>query len=331
MEPKDQQRLQELETLLRINQFSQPSSEDEIDLKELFNVIWQGKWFIIAITMFFAIASIIFALSQPNVYKATVLLAPANSDSGAGGLSRLAGQVGGLASLAGINLNGNGLEKTDLALEVLKSRKFIERFVEENQLLVPLIAVKNWDRNNNKLVIDDDIYDHTKGVWMFENQLKPSSWEGYKAFSKILSVSKDKQTGVVTVNIEYFSPELAKLWLNNLIEELNKTIKLQDKQEAQNSIDYLTEKLKKTQITDMQNVFYQLIEEQIKVVMLAEVSKEYVFKIIDPASVPDTKESPRRALIVIMITFFGGVLSVMSLLVRYYFIAPSDKSSAKNL
>ena len=56
--------------------------DDEIDLRELFAVLWAGKTKIIAITAVFAIASVIYALSVPNQYKATALLAPAQQDSG---------------------------------------------------------------------------------------------------------------------------------------------------------------------------------------------------------------------------------------------------------
>ena len=92
----------------------------------------------------------------------------------------------------------------------------------------------------------------------------------------------------------------------------------QDKIEAQNSIDYLTKKLQETQLADMQTVFYQLIEEQTKTIMLAEVSKEYVLKTIDPANAPEEKAKPKRALIVVLGTMLGGILSVLIVLIRYF-------------
>ena len=78
-------------------------ADDEIDLRELFTAIWQGKWIIIAITTLFAVASVFYAINQPNIYKSEALLAPAEQDQ-QGGLGALAGQFGGLASLAGVNL-----------------------------------------------------------------------------------------------------------------------------------------------------------------------------------------------------------------------------------
>jgi LPS O-antigen subunit length determinant protein (WzzB/FepE family) len=68
----------------------------------------------------------------------------------------------------------------------------------------------------------------------------------------------------------------------------------------------------------MQTVFYQLIEEQTKTIMLAEVSQEYVLKTIDPANAPEEKAKPKRALIVVLGTMLGGILSVLIVLVRYF-------------
>ncbi|MBO9488997.1 LPS O-antigen length regulator [Endozoicomonas sp. G2_1] len=331
MESKDLQRLQELETLLRLNQFSRSNtSNDEIDLKELVNAILQGKWTIIVVSILFTIASIAYALSQPNVYKASVLLAPASSENGAAGLSKLAGQFGGLASLAGINLGGGNTDKTSLALEVLKSRKFIEEFISENDLAVSLIAVESWDRVNDKPLYNDELYDIDAKIWTrdvsFPKTIIPSSWETYEAFSEILSISQDKDTGMVTITVSYYSPKVAKQWLTLLVKQLNEKMRLQDSREAQNSIDFLTAKLEQTQLAEMQNVFYQLIEEQMKTIMLAEVSNEYVLKTIDPANVPDKNDKPNRVLIVILGLVFGGVFSVLTVLIRYF----SGKSSANS-
>ncbi len=300
---------------------------DEIDLAELWRAIWSGKLLIIAISGIFAISSIIYAINQPNIYRASTLLAPASEQGGASGLAKMAGQFGGLASLAGINLGGGGTDKTGLALEVLKSRLFLENFIAKHQLLVPLMAANNWDANSNTLTIDDEIYNSETNSWLREVEApkkpEPSPWEAFKAFKQVLSVSTDKENGMITLAIEHYSPEVATQWLVWLVDDINSTIREQDKIEAQNSIDYLSKKLKETQLADMQTVFYQLIEEQTKTIMLAEVSQEYVLKTIDPANAPDEKAKPKRALIVVLGTMLGGILSVLIVLIRYF----SNKST----
>ena len=52
--------------------------DDEIDLKELFMVLWSGKWLISAVTGVAAVTSVVIALSLPNIYTANALLAPAD-------------------------------------------------------------------------------------------------------------------------------------------------------------------------------------------------------------------------------------------------------------
>ncbi len=303
------------------NQLTQ-QQDDEIDLAELWHAIWSGKLMIIFISLLFSIASIVYALSQPNIYKASTLLAPASQEGGAGGLGALAGQFGGLASLAGINLGGSGGDKTAVALEVIKSRSFLEAFISKHQLLIPLMAANNWDATKDSLMLDDEIYNQENQTWVRDvkapKKPEPSSWEAYKEFLDILNVSQDKTTSMVTISIEFYSPEIAKQWLLWLVQDINEYMREQDQKEAQRSIDYLTKQLENIQLKDMSAVFYQLIEEQTKSMMLTQVKAEYVLKTIDPSQTPDEKDKPKRALIVVLGTMLGGILSVLIVLVRYF-------------
>ena len=300
----------------------QQNQNDDINLGELWRAIWAGKITIIIISFIFAIASVYFALSKPDIYKASAILAPTSNESGAGGLSALAGQFGGLASMAGINLGGGGSDKTDLALEIIKSRSFIEKFIAKHDLLVPLMAAENWHMPTDTLILNEELYDQASNKWIRKvkapKKAKPSSWEAFIEFSSLLNISQDKNTSIVTIELEHFSPAIAQQWLDWLITDVNEFMRGQDQKEAQDSIDYLTEQLKHIHVTTMETVFYQLIEEQTKNMMLTKVKTEYVLKTIDPAQVPDTKDKPKRALIVVLGTILGGILSVIVVLVRYF-------------
>ncbi|WP_229660119.1 Wzz/FepE/Etk N-terminal domain-containing protein, partial [Tersicoccus solisilvae] len=159
--------------------------DDEIDLRELFAVIWQGKWLITGVTLVFAVSSAVIALMMPNIYKSEALLAPASEEQGAGGLAGLASQFGGLASMAGINLGGSGgSDKTQLAIEVLKSRQFIGDFIEKHQILPELMAVDKWNMVDNTLSFDPNVYVQESKTWVRDVKLpfqpKPSLQEAYK-------------------------------------------------------------------------------------------------------------------------------------------------------
>ena len=72
-----------------------PYNDDEIDLRELFGVLWAAKIPIVAFTLLCALLSVWYAVSIPNQYKAVVVFAPAQQQSG--GLSGRLGQLGGLS------------------------------------------------------------------------------------------------------------------------------------------------------------------------------------------------------------------------------------------
>ena len=298
------------------------SKDDEINLDEIWSAIWAGKFTIILISFVFAVASIYFALSQPNVYKATAILAPASDEGGTGGLSALAGQFGGLANMAGINLGGGKSDKTGLALEILKSRSFIKKFIEKHNLLVPIMAGEEWDMSTDTLILNHELYDQANNKWIRKvkapKKPEPSLWEAFVVFSNLLNVYQEKTTAMITVELEYFSPVMAQQWLTWLIGDVNEFMRDQDQKEARDSINYLSEQLKDIQVASMENVFYQLIEEQTKNMMLTKVKAEYVLKTIDPAQVPEEKAKPKRALIVVLGTVLGGMLSVIIVLIRYF-------------
>lgn len=289
------------------------STDDEIDLRELFKALWKGKWIIIATTFVFAVGAVIYALSLPNIYKSDALLAPAESSNG-GGLSKMAGQLGGLAALAGVNLGAGESSQTDLAVQVMKSRQFVETFINKHDLLVPLMAAKDWDLTNNKLILDEELYNPNTGEWLREpNGLRgstPTSQEAFEVFNKeVLTINQDKESGLYTVSVKYYSPYVAQQWVNWLIEDINKVMRERTIAETSQNLAYLNTQLQKTAVADMQSTFYKLIEEQTKSLMLAEVQEEFVFKIIDPAVISETPFLPNRFIIVLMGSIFGGIFS----------------------
>ena len=298
-----------------------PYPDDEIDLRELFMVLWSGKWLISAVTGLAAAISVVVALSLPNIYTASALLAPAESSGG--GLSGLMKQYGGLTSLAGVSLpGGEEGSRAQLGMQLMKSRAFIGDFVERRDILPELMAVESWDAGSGKIIFDPDDYETATGTWVRDvdlpKQPKPSLLEAHEEFMDILGVSEDKQTGYVTVSVDHHSPVIAAQWVNWLIEDVNAAVKAQDVTEAQKSIEYLKQQVANTSLADLQAMFFELIQSQTETVMLAEVRPEYVFKTIDPAVVPEEKSKPSRALICVLGTLLGGMLGVVIVLIRHY-------------
>ena len=303
------------------DQISLPAAYDaRIDIRELLRVLWAGKWVIGGITFAGVAVSVTVALMLPNIYRAEALLAP-NQEQSAGGLSALAAQYGGLASLAGINIANESSDKTALGLEILKSRKFISEFIERHDILVPLMAAKGWDPETGDLEIDAGIYDESESAWVRNakapRKSTPSLQEAYEDFSdNNLSITQSKTTGFIIVSVEHYSPIVARQWVDWLVQDINTTVMRQDVDEAEQAIAYLEEQISATSLAELQNVFFKLIEEQTKIVLLAKVSPEYLFRTIDPAVVPELKTKPRRAWIAALGLILGGAIGIFVVLIQ---------------
>jgi len=303
------------------DQGMQSQYDDEIDLRELFGILWAGRIKILAITAVFAITSVFYALSVPDQYKATALLSPAQSSGG--GLSGALGQLGGLAAMAGVSLGGGETSEAQVAQEIMKSWNFIDGFIESNKLAVEVYAADGWNKGSNELQIDSDIYDVSKNQWLVEDDDTgelgpPSSWKLFEKFSEKLAVSENKKSGLLSVSIEYYSPQIAKQWLDLYVAAINDHMQKRKMAKVTRNIEYLEAQIKKTNIAEMQEVFYTIIEEQIKSKMLAEASPDYAFVAVSPSMVPEEKSQPKRALICILGTLLGGMLSVLWVLVMHY-------------
>ena len=207
-----------------MNQTPDPQNypADEIDLRELFATLWRGKWIIILVTTVFAVVGVFYALSQPNIYQSSVLLAPAQDEGGAG----VSGQLGGLASLAGTSLGGGGSNQTVIAKAVLQSRAFLTDFIHRHDLVIPLMATEGWDIENEKWVINREVYNSDAGEWLTDDEgesLEPTDWDMVKQFKEShLSLSTNDDIGMVTLNIKSQSPPVAKEWAEKLVHDIKK-------------------------------------------------------------------------------------------------------------
>lgn len=306
-----------------------PHKDDEIDLRDIFLTLWAGKWLILAVALAFTIAGIIYALHQPNIYQSSVLLAPANEE---GSLNGISGQLGGLASLAGINIGSGSSNQTVIAKEVLQSRAFLADFVKRHRLEVPLLGTSGWSEATNSWIYNGELYDSETGQWLADESGKtfePTDWELVNALKQEhISVSENKDNGMITLKVRSLSPVASQQWAEWLVADINEHMRRKDVAESNARISYLEEKLNDTNVAGMQQVFYQLIESETRTVMLANAQKEYVFETIDPAVIPEEKVGPKRGLIVALSVMLGTMLGV-ALVFAYFFMANGSRNTTE--
>ena len=300
---------------------TQISADDSLfDLGELINYLF-SKWTLFVLFGFlFAIIFAVVSIQLPNKYTSEAVLVAA--DSGATGMESIAGQLGGLASLAGVNLN-SGKDKSLLALQVLKSRLFLVDFVKKHQLEVNLFAVESWDRELGTFVYNEKKYDASAKKWHKRSDKPishyPTDLEIHKEMSSLLDIEVDKANQVTKVSLSYYEPKLTQKWLTLVVKDLNDRVRAEEIREREEQISFLQKQLEQETNSEIRNVFYNLIEEQLKSSTLAKARAEFAFKVIDPALMPEEKSSPKRALITILGGLVGGVLCFVVLTLVFLF------------
>tara|TARA_B100001093_G_C26848011_1_gene1023765 strand:- start:2558 stop:3502 length:945 start_codon:yes stop_codon:yes gene_type:complete len=291
---------------------------DEISFSDILKILWTGKSWII---IFFLIASVIivfYAISLPNKYQSNALLVPSDEAFMEGGFS----QYSNLTKLAGISMPGK-VDQASTGLAVLKSRVFIEHFIESRDILVPLMASESWDNRSGNVIIDKDLYDEESKKWIrnvsFPKTVKPSLKEAYIFWVKeIFTVTQENKTKLISMRIEHHSPIVAQEWASMLIEDLNNYIRDRDVKEAQKSIEFLNTEVAKTNSEELKQLYYNVIQSKTEKKMLAYSRPEYLFRVIDPPFIPEIKSSPRRSIICILGAILGIIIGSFFVLIRHF-------------
>jgi uncharacterized protein involved in exopolysaccharide biosynthesis len=288
-----------------------PYADDAIFLPQLFRMLRRYKW-TVALTTFLCVAVAVAAafLMRP-VYRGEVVFAPAGQEA-EGGLAGLSGQLGSLASFAGLDA-GTGQLK-DQALAILQSRAFTQEIIERENLL-PLLFEDRWDAANSTWLPDAD---------------EPTLGDAFELFEDIRKVSEDRITGIITLAIDWRDRELAARWANLLVSEINNRVRREAISEAEESIGYLQDELGRTSTVELRQALYGMLETQLNRIMVANVKVEYVFDVIDPAVVPDEDKfvAPRRALILILGVSFGVLLGLAIAAIRHAASLASEEDNA---
>jgi uncharacterized protein involved in exopolysaccharide biosynthesis len=271
-----------------------PSDEDEIDLLELIRTLLQSWKTIVGITILCSGLAVAYALYAPEVFKAETLLAPAQEEKS--GASSALGQFGGLAAMAGISIPSDS--NIEQVVATLNSRKFLRTYINQNKL-IPVLFDEIWDADNQAWMVPS-----TEG--------EPTEQRAIESFKGCLSVHEDKKSGLITLSISWKDPEVAAKWSNDLVKQLNDQLREQAIADSKKRVGYLEQELAKTTLQDMRAVLYNLLESEKQKAMLANVNEDFALEVIDPAVAPETREKPKRKLIVALGGVCGGFIGIFA-------------------
>jgi uncharacterized protein involved in exopolysaccharide biosynthesis len=274
--------------------------DEEIDLRSLLRLMWRGRlWIAIFVVTFAALAATHAFLSE-RIYRASTLVA-VRSDDLSGTLGVLRGQLGGLASLAGIGSGASGGRRQEF-IGYLKSRALARAFVEKQQL-TRLFYASLWDPQTQN----------------GPSGRAPTVADATDLFISRRQVDEQPRTGLLVVAFEWRDPLIAAQWANEYVELANEQLRGDAIAESKQSIAYLTAELERTTIEPVRHSLYSIMESRLNQAMVASVEPEYAFKPIDRAEAPDPRKfvRPKRAIEIFLGIVFGGVLGVLFVFWRY--------------
>ncbi|WP_281556616.1 Wzz/FepE/Etk N-terminal domain-containing protein [Thalassomonas sp. RHCl1] len=278
------------------------------------------QWFIkdikkiILFSLLFAAISVVYSLSLPNTYSSSGKVASNLSDSKSmgGALSNL----GGLASLAGVSLGGDGLSP-EVLKEMLNSTSFLASFIKAYQLEKEIMAAESYDPVADTFSYDEKVYDINSEQWVrdykFPQSLIPDGTELVEKFKENFRTDYDRKTKLISLNFTSLSPVFSQRVLNDLIFHFNNYLRKIDAEDSTSNIKYLKEQLGKSSYREVKVALQQIMEEQYKKLALAETREQYALRVIESPMMAAKKSGPKRAFICIAITLFGTLFSILIL------------------
>jgi len=281
--------------------------EDEIDLKELFGTIWKNKIKIAFFTFIVTTLTILYSLSIPNSYKSNTILIPQEqAKSSLGGLGALAG-------MAGIDIGGgSSIDAATSFNTIFNDFNFQNKIIKKYNLNEKL---KVKSENLVFALGYDGIYNFLKdeeGEKDSEISLEELTFNTYKDLLKMVSISSDKKSGLITISAEtqdrFLSKELVELYLV----ELTTTLRDIEMKNVENQIRYYNDELEKTQELTIKEQLSQLASGLVQKKVLSMANKFYNVKQFTKPQVAYIKDKskPKRGLIVVVSFVTSIILSI---------------------
>jgi len=263
-----------------------------MDLEQLWRTLWTGRWIIIITMLVLMSLAAFYGFTGKTWYRAEVVLNPVSEDS----MRPSLGALGGLASLAGINIGAGN--KSVEAVAILKSKGFARDFIESQKLMPVLFAERDES-------------------WFERSDKKPDIRLAIEMFDRaVRRVSEDRKTGLVTLSIQWRNGADAAAWANIVVKQLNERMRLRALAESERNVAYLQKELATTTVVSMQQAIGRLLEAEMQKLMLARGNDEFAFKVIDAATPPRRPFWPRPVLSMALALLVGGVFSGAFVLLR---------------
>ena len=305
--------------------------DDEIDLRELFAALWDGKLLIFIVTCAVFLCSSAYLHRAERSYTVSVTLRPTEDQSSAGGNL---GGLGGLASLAGVQLPSGGGTEFITFQAMLKSQEVASRlFADEN--LVQRLFAGEWNEGrksflrpapstlgNVKRLLEPLLTGEGQGAYVAPNAARLA-----EKITGAMSVSEDKTSGMLKLSMESAKPKLASDLLLALIRETDGFLKERFVISGSEALQFYQQKIAKARSREHREALAKLIAIEERKLMLATRDGPFVVEIMMGPDQSLRPTSPKSSLILALGLVLGLFLGAAVVLLRKAFGGNEKKVS----
>jgi uncharacterized protein involved in exopolysaccharide biosynthesis len=283
-------------------------------MNKISNTILENSKSIIFLTLLLSLIPLIYinAFIEDSFRSEAKILIKSESSA------KLSGNLNGLAAIAGINLNSGG-DSAKYAIEMIQSRDFLVKYVRALGYTEEVYAAEKVSESGIDIIYDEKMFDSVNQKWLTNKKTgksySPSDLQLFNSINKNYQFNRDNESGTILISYEHVSPEFAKSFLENLVKTINSELRQKDSEKYKSSIRYLQEKVRLTQVEEIKNNFLDMMQEQTKNLMLAEINEDYIFVTVDSAYVPEKPFKPKKILLSMVVAVLMLILSVCIILI----------------
>jgi len=303
-------------------------AQDEIGLLQLLSALVRRRRIVVGIPLLAALLAAGTSLLLPPAFTATVTFVPEVSSRG-----RLPSELTGLASQFGIAIGSEASQSPRFYAEVVKSRELLER----------TLLSQYPNPSDEKTTADSVTLLHVlRGT---SGNSTDSVEKGFERLGKLIAVSVDNQTGIVTLSVDAPYPTLAAAVANRLVEYLNDFNTRNRQSQARERRKFIERRIEDGQRelrsaeedlrtfyernrswqqapqlvfeegrlrrqVDIRQQVYLTLRREYETARIQEVNDTPVITVIDSAVPPSKRSKPRRKVILLLALCLGGIVGL---------------------
>lgn len=264
----------------------------------------------------------------PRVYSVQMVVTPVNATS-----SNVSSQISGLASLAGVNLQGSSnLNQFQLYLEDLNSREVADALARDDDYMHTLFAYE-WDAKTQSWreprvgLVTSIKMAILSGLGYPVHKWHPPDGLSVQGFlNRDLTVYQEpRHPFIATISLRTSNIPLAEMTLRKINKLADDHLRQEALARTSKYISYLTNQLQTVTLAGQRDAITTTLSDQEKYAMMANAGDSYAAQVFDRPSTTAFPVSPRPTAVYLSWIVLCWVLGAILILAGHYYPGPFER------